>query len=255
MILITGMQRSGTSLVCQLLAGLGVSFGDRGEHIPGDRWNPGGYFEVRAVMDANSRVITGLPRHASAFTTWLSKVAYLRMPSRAAIAARAESQHAAIAALGERYRGAALKDPRFCLTLRWWREWAPVRHVVVCLRDPGAVVDSMRRRHGIPRWLGARFYAWHVDALLAELPNAPAVFVDVDRLVAGDADELDALRQRLALTGGPASTALLRDVVQADVFGTDWAPLPETSPGTAAWRRLLALAAPHRSPLLRREAR
>jgi hypothetical protein len=250
MILITGMQRSGTSLVCQLLSALGVSFGDRADHIPGDRWNPGGYFELRAVMDVNSLVITGLPRHAGAFATWLSKVAYLRMPSAAAIAARAVRHRGAIEALGERHRDGALKDPRFCLTLRWWRQWAPVQHVVVCLRDPGAVVDSMRRRHGIPQWLGARFYAWHVDTLLDELPHAPAVFVDVDRLVAGDGGELDALRDRLALRGGPASPALLRDVVQSSGFTTDWPPLRETSVGVAAWRRLLAFAA-QRAPLAR----
>jgi hypothetical protein len=80
------------------------------------------------------------------------------------------------------------------------------------------------------------------------------VFVDVDRLVAGDGDELDALRHRLALGGGPPSSALLRDVVQSAAFATTYPPLPDSSVGIAAWRRLLAFAAAHRSPLARHGA-
>jgi len=244
MILITGMQRSGTSLVSKLLATLGVSFGDPADHIPADRWNPGGYYEARSVMDANSRVITGLPRHASALTTWLSKIAYLRMPARAAIASRALRQRPVITALGERFRDGAVKDPRFCLTLRWWREWAPVGHVVVCLRDPAAVVDSLRRRHCIPRWLGARFYAWHVDALLAGLPGCAVAFVDVDRLMAGDASELDALREQLALGGGPPSAQVLQAVLQPRPPAAQRPPAPAIA--VTAWSRLMAHAAPFR---------
>ena len=230
-------------MVCQLLAKAGVSFGAPADLVAGDRWNAKGYFEAKAVMDVNSRMITGLPRHGSPFVTWLSKVAYLRMPSRAAIDSRAERCRASVQALGERFRDGALKDPRFCLTLRYWQRWAPVDHVVVCLRHPSAVVNSMVRRHWLPRWLGARFYAWHVDALLEQLAETRAVFVDVDRLVAGSIDELDALLGALGLAAGMPTTELLQSVVVAESFGSAERPAAVPAVARNAWQRLTERAA------------
>jgi hypothetical protein len=247
MILVTGMQRSGTSMVCQLLAESGVSFGDPTDLLPGDRWNPNGYFEARSVMDVNSRLITGLPRFASPLVTWLSKVAYVRMPGPRAIAARAERCRAAVVALAQRHRGGAVKDPRFCLTLRFWQQWTAVDRVVVCVRHPSAVVESMVRRHWLPRRLGARFYAWHIDALLDQLDDRSAQIVDVDRLVAGSVQEVDALRRGLGLAGGPPSPVLLQRVVRAESFGRSGAEAPIPAPARAAWQRLSARAAAARA--------
>lgn len=227
MILITGMQRSGTSLVCQLLHALDVPFGDPAALLPADRWNRNGYFEATAVMDVNSRIVTGLARHGSTFGAWLSKVEYLRTaglrnawPPAAdeATEERALRCRAEIEELGRRHAGGAVKDPRFCLTLRYWLRWTTVRHVVVCVRHPAGVVESLVRRHHLPRWLAARFHAHHVHALLDQLPAAGVHFVDVDRLVGGDVQDLDLLRRALGLQGGPSSHELLQRVVDPTQF-------------------------------------
>jgi len=246
MIVVTGMHRSGTSLVCQLLAGMGVSFGAAEDRFPSDRWNAAGYFEQRTVMDCNSRIVTGLPRNRSRLVAWLSKLVYLTMPGAAAIARRAERERAAVAELGRQYRDGAVKDPRFCLTLGSWRQAAPVRRVVVCLRQPAAVLASLGRRDHLPRWLAARFYAYHLQALLRQLPPDGAVFVDVDRLAAGALDELEHLRRRLGLDAAIDTAALLRDVVQRErlaAAGDARCPAGIDS----LWRRLQALAAAERS--------
>jgi hypothetical protein len=248
MILVTGMHRSGTSLVCQLLAAMGVSFGADADRFPSDRWNAAGYFEQKAVMDANSRIVTGWSRNRSRLAAWCSKLVYLCMPGAARIAARAERQRDAIAELGRQYRDAEVKDPRFCLTLPWWQRWTEVQHVVVCMRHPAAVVASLARRDRVPRWLGARFYAWHMRALLPQLPLDRTVFVDVDRLVAGATDELDRLRQRLGLAAGVASATLLQDVVRpAALAAGHEATCPAAAEAT--WRRLLSVAAGQRQSL------
>ncbi len=246
MIVVTGMHRSGTSLVCQLLAGMGVSFGAPADRFPSDRWNAAGYFEQKAVMDTNSRIVTGLPRNRSRFVAWLGKLVYLCLPRAAAIQRRAERQRAYIAELALQYRGCAVKDPRFCLTLGSWLSWAEVQHVVVCLREPGAVLASLARRDHLPRWLGARFYAYHLRALLRHLPAGRAVFVDVDRLAAGAADELDHLRRRLGLAKGTASATLLQQVVQREALA---APRDRECPAAVEtlWRQLRELAAAERS--------
>jgi hypothetical protein len=241
MIVVTGMHRSGTSLVCQLLAGSGVSFGAAAEQYPGDRWNPAGYFELRAVLDTNSRIVTGLPRTGSRLLAWASKLVYLCQPGADAMAARARRQQATIVALGQRCRDGAVKDPRFCLTLRFWLQWAAVRQVVVCLRHPNGVLASLARRDRLPRRLAARFYAYHVDALLAQLPAERTRFVDVDRLAAGDAGELDTLRRGLGLSLLPPAATLLHAVVRPDGYAADAAMTAATPPvAAAAWQRLLA---------------
>jgi hypothetical protein len=254
-ILITGMQRSGTSMVCQLLARLGVSFGDPDALLPADRWNPGGYFEAKAVMDVNSRMMTGRSRHRSRLGAWTSQAAYLRMPRPAAIAARAGRHRDEVVALGRRYRDSAVKDPRFCLTLRFWREWADVDTIIVCMRDPGAIIESLRRRYKLPRWLAARFYEYHVDNLLAALPEHAVHFVDVDRLVAGHADELDALRRGMGLVAGPPSAELLQEVVREELFNGPGDPAACPARARAARDRLAAVAAARRAPGARVEAR
>lgn len=240
MIVVTGMHRSGTSLVCRLLAQLGVSFGDPAQHYPADRWNPDGYYEDRAVMDLNSRIVTGWPRNRSRLAAFAAKLAYLRMPGDAAIARRAARQQTALRALAARFRDGAVKDPRFCLTLRFWLDAAAVSHVVVCLRHPAAVVASLARRDRLPPALAARFFAWHVDRLLAQLPAGRAVFVDIARL-AVEPGELDALRRAVGRAAGPSSADLLAQLVRPAALTaapvTDCAPVAE-----AAWRRLWAAA-------------
>lgn len=243
MILVTGMQRSGTSMVCQLLAACGASFGDDADLLPADRWNASGYFEAKAVMDVNSRIITGFARHGSPFEAWLAKVAYLRMPRRSRIEARAPRHRETVAALGRKYEPCVVKDPRFCLTLQHWRNWTDVSRIVVCMRNPAAVVESLLRRHGIPRWYGARFYAWHIDSLVAQLPAQSVSYVDVDRLVAGDAGEFDALRRGLGLPLDPPAASLLRRIVRPEVFASPGAGAALPAIAEQSWRRLQDAAA------------
>jgi hypothetical protein len=83
MIVVCGVPRSGTSLCCQALERLGVSFG--GPLIPGDEANPWGYYEHRALMELatglffsngwqSSWFIPG-PLHSNRFTNAREKIA------------------------------------------------------------------------------------------------------------------------------------------------------------------------------------
>ena len=121
-----------------------------------------------------------------------------------------------------------------------------MRHVVVCLRQPAAVLASLARRDHLPRWLAAHFYAYHLRALLQQLPPQRTVFVDVDRLAAGAHDELDQLRGRLGLDAAVDTAALLRDVVRREhlaAAGDARCPAGVES----LWQRLQSLAAAARS--------
>jgi hypothetical protein len=57
-VIVMGPYRSGTSLVSQLLNGLGVEFGPHEAfQLPADRYNPGGYFQRKDVVDMNRNLI------------------------------------------------------------------------------------------------------------------------------------------------------------------------------------------------------
>ena len=59
MIIITGMHRTGTSAIANMLYELGLDFGDPSEFITADRWNVEGYFENKEVTFLNDDIILG----------------------------------------------------------------------------------------------------------------------------------------------------------------------------------------------------
>lgn len=190
MICVTGMHRSGTSMLCQLLERLGVSFGDPARFYSTDRWNKAGYYEDRHVMDVNSRLITGFARNEGGIARGLSKLRYLTMPRPEAIRRRFPSLERGMRERVESLGDIAVKDPRFCLTLGCWEKVKPMRCVVISYRHPAEVVESLRRRQRVPRPIGYRFWDYHVRQLMEDAPADRTVFVDFNRL-GGD----DALRQ------------------------------------------------------------
>ncbi|MEM7166595.1 MAG: sulfotransferase [Planctomycetota bacterium] len=188
MIVVAGMHRSGTSLVAQLLDSLGISVGDKNAFYAADEWNPRGYFERNDVVDLNSRLITGHSRTGTSMQQALSKLLYLRMPSRARIERLAERYTSEIDAVGATCGGIAVKDPRFCVTASAWAQRVPIDAYVVGLRDPAEAVLSLWRRQRIPQWLGFRFWNYHVRCLLEQFPPDRTVYVHYNELVSGDRD-------------------------------------------------------------------
>lgn len=197
---VTGMHRSGTSLIANLLSEYGLDFGDPATFLRADQWNARGYFEQRDVLDLNSRIITGLPRTGGRLATFLGQLRYTAMPGRRTLQRRAARLQPALAELGRKYVGKSLKDPRFCLTLGGWKKSAAVGPIVVCLRSPLETVYSLRRRQRYPIPLGLRFWNYHIENLLRELEGERVLAVDYNAL-AGNApvDELHALRSFFGL--------------------------------------------------------
>lgn len=196
MILVTGMHRSGTSLVASLLSELGVDFGHESTFYPADAWNQRGYFEQKEVMDLNCRLITGFRRNHGSLERLLYSLIYTTLPNPRRRLDRLNRFRSEVRGVGEKYRGLALKDPRFCLTLEFWRSEVAVEKVVVCLRDPAATVASLLRRQSYPRWAGYRFWNYHIDSLLSQLPARNVLFLSFDAL-ASEEFESD-LRQILS---------------------------------------------------------
>jgi hypothetical protein len=155
--IISGMHRSGTSLVARLFHEAGADMGDPAAFYGGDRWNPDGYYEQPAVHAINMPLIHG--------PFW--KLAYLSLPSPQTIARRATKMGDAIRRASDEYGGRIVKEARFCLTLEaWLAEGANVDRMAVVMREPGEVARSLKRRNRIPMRLGYSLWLAHNERLL-----------------------------------------------------------------------------------------
>ena len=251
MIIVTGMHRSGTSFVCQLMTALGIDFGDPQLFYASDGWNTRGYFEVRPIIDTNSGLITGLPRTAGRLTAFLSKLIYLSMPSRQRITRREARYRSRMEELGTRFK--AVKDPRFCLTLNSWVKTVDVERVVICLREPRDTAQSLRKRERVPTSVAYRFWRYHMQSLLDVLPVRKSAFVQFDQLCGPNAvNELQLLARFLGID---TSDVQLRHILQetfapklVHVAGTR--SLPADARVDTLWSQLLDLATIRESEVL-----
>lgn len=166
-VLVLGMHRSGTSAVAACLERLGVVMGD--ELVQADEWNPKGYFEERRIVAFNNRLLDlqGL--------RWDSP-----LPPSPAMQAQWSGQTAPAAALlRELFADApawGFKDPRMCLLAPFWTQvFATMQlrpRMLLVLRHPAEVVDSLTRRDGISMRRAGWLWFMHLLGALDYLQTA-----------------------------------------------------------------------------------
>jgi hypothetical protein len=140
---VTGMHRSGTSLVAGMLNMLDVDLGPVDQLLPPQPDNPRGFWEHSGFTSLNDEILAAmggrwdeppaLPPH------WHGEhhLEPLRVRARQLIRTRSG-----------RGRIWAWKDPRNSLTLPFWRSLLPQMRFVVCLRNPVDVSRSLGERNG-----------------------------------------------------------------------------------------------------------
>jgi hypothetical protein len=142
-ICVTGMHRSGTSMVARLLNLCGVDLGATTDLLPPNVHNPEGFWEHRDFLLANDRIIS------AAGGTWDSPP-----PERPAgweqskALARCRQDAGRLVGRFCNREPWGWKDPRSCLTLPLWQSVIPGLKVVICVRNPLAVAGSMWVRDG-----------------------------------------------------------------------------------------------------------
>ena len=136
-IIVTGAGRSGTSAVARVLHKSGLRMGRR--FTPPTEFNALGYYEELPVMLLNDRIVTECGMDQWGY--W---------PSRAQVLEVAAKHAAEMDALASHCTSAGWKDPRFCITLEAWLPRLPAKpKVIVCLRNPQALVESALRHYGV----------------------------------------------------------------------------------------------------------
>lgn len=240
-LVITGMHRSGTSLIASAAAMLGVDIGN--DLVPADRRNPKGYFEDSEFLALQRTMLARASSGDGGHADWgwtpaeqldRAQFAGFREPARRLAASRARH-----------LRWWGWKDPRTTLLLEFWDEILDDARYLLVYRYPWEVADSMQRtgeeiflQHpewALPIWdfynrhlLG--FYRRHSGRCLLVSANAlPGGFRSLEQLI----------REKLGVE--------LPDRPSADPYAPD---LFRTGDATDPIVRLTAAASPRSIRLL-----
>jgi hypothetical protein len=165
-ICVTGMHRSGTSMIVRLLHECGVYLGNDFDLVPPSPDNEEGHWENRHFLDLNDRILAALgggwdypPLMAEGW------------PGRSELAA-CRDDAAQLIARFDPHAPWAWKDPRNSLTVPFWASLIQDLRVIVCLRNPLEVAESLRRRSYNSYQFGLNLWLEYNRRVLADtLPN------------------------------------------------------------------------------------
>jgi hypothetical protein len=205
-ICITGMHRTGTSVVAGLLQRHGLWLGDAADMMSADPFNPEGYFENNRLVEVNDAILAlfggswNMPPEFPAAWTDDPRLAYISDVARA---------------MGERLDGRrpwGFKDPRTALTLPFWRSvWGEVA-VIVTVRNPLETARSLKRRDDMPLQAGMGLWSTYYRSILQQTSPESRMVVEYEGLCTDPVGSAAAL-----LSGLPGLTGLDEDVARESV--------------------------------------
>jgi hypothetical protein len=199
---VVGMHRSGTSATTGLLATLGLTGPRPDDVFPTDQTNERGHWESVSVYECNERLLraTGSSRYVPPPITlqWDDVAGY------------DEIRRAALDWFATNYVGRPMvvKDPRFCLTLPFWREVLPAPMAAVfVLRNPLSVVRSMQARDDFPVTFSLAIWDRYVRSASRVLEGVPTLVVEYDAMMADGTAATEEIGRFLRQVGVPIESA------------------------------------------------
>ncbi|MCS6960297.1 MAG: hypothetical protein RMK91_09645 [Pseudanabaenaceae cyanobacterium SKYGB_i_bin29] len=187
-LIITGMHRSGTSLIASLMQKLGVNVGEK--LFPADRFNPRGYFEDVDFLEFQRQVLQKCcDPDDPGWHDWGWTVQETLKPE---LFFNYKEQAIQLLATREHWTGIwGWKDPRTSLMLDFWHSLIPAAKYLFVFRYPWDVADSIRRLHApiftehpeyvLPIWC---YYNRHLLSFYRRYPQQCVLFCvnHLDRL-------------------------------------------------------------------------
>jgi hypothetical protein len=165
-IAITGMHRSGTSMITRALhdSGLHLVGTSAEELIEAADDNPEGFWESKAIRDCNDELLEATggawdnPPVLPPAGVDDPRVAHVADAATATLATLRQHDHW------------GFKDPRTCLTAAYWLDLEPELRFVVCVRHPIEVALSLRRRNQNSYSLGLSLWERYYATVLDQVP-------------------------------------------------------------------------------------
>lgn len=185
-IAITGMHRSGTSMITRGLhqSGLHLIGGDADALLAAADDNPEGFWENKAIVTCNDDLLE------AAGGAWDNPPELLPLAvDDPRLAAVVEPATAALAGLSENERW-GFKDPRTCLTAAFWLDLQPDLRFVICVRNPLEVALSLKRRNQNSYSLGLSLWERYYESILELVPEDRRIVTHYDTYFLDPAEEL-----------------------------------------------------------------
>lgn len=205
---ITGMHRSGTSMVARSLEACGLSLGRQDDLLEPAADNPDGFWEHAGIVQINEAILN----HFGGGWDWPPRVPPDWNDKGADyLAGRAREIVAQFA--GEEPWG--WKDPRNSLTMPFWQHVCPDLRTILVVRNPLEVALSLSRRNSSSLAQGLALWFLYGRRVLDSVPPGRRITTHYDAFFQDAASELARL---CAFTGLDADKTTLRDavVVQTD---------------------------------------
>jgi hypothetical protein len=169
---VAGMHRSGTSATTRVLNLLGASLGPEAALMPAQPDNRTGFWEPLALARFNERLLRAYggswsdpPRFRAGWADDPDVEPWIEEASR--LLSDVVSDRADVH---------AVKDPRLSLTLPLWLRVRRPARVVLPLREPSAVCQSLERRNGIDHRTSAALWVRYVSSVLDAVPDPLVVY-------------------------------------------------------------------------------
>jgi hypothetical protein len=184
-IAVTGMHRTGTSMVARALRFAGVYLGDDRDLIEPAPDNPDGFFEHAGFVRLGDDLLEATggswdqPPALGPMAADDARVMQLQSTARDLVTSLAVEQPW------------GWKDPRTCLTARFWLDLLPDVRFVVCVRHPLEVALSLKRRNQVSYTLGLTLWHTYYEVLLDAVPEGRRLVTHYDAYFGGGRSELD----------------------------------------------------------------
>lgn len=196
-ICITGMHRSGTSMVAKLLQEAGLYLGSIDDLMPPAEENPEGFYEHLGFVRLNDELLNaagaGWDCPPGPDFDWTS-------PDLNAFRERTRFLAGPLRMAGTW----GWKDPRNSLTMPFWRSvFGPLRTIVV-IRNPLEVVTSLHRRNGFSPALALTLWRIYAERLLADTTPDERLVTHFDAYFVEPEREIDRLLHFLNLGTSPS---------------------------------------------------
>ncbi len=172
---VTGVHRSGTSMLAHLLFRCGVELGKNSDMMPAKPDNVDGFWENLKFVTINDGIL------AESAGGW-------DLPPKRPIERDCVDNHLQhlvddAKMLIREFQGFKVwgwKDPRNCLTLPFWSKLLPELTVVLIVRHPAEVALSLTARNGVSRMFGLNLWRTYYEAIFRNLSGHRAIITRYD---------------------------------------------------------------------------
>lgn len=212
---ITGMHRSGTSMLALLLRACGLDLGGERNFAPVNPDNRLGFAEDLRFVDLNDRLLASAggawdrppdpARIGRGLTGLLHRAAARRLLRRRSARHRAT---------GHPW---GWKDPRMALTMPFWQPLAPEMKVIICLRHPAEVARSLAVRTYGRSDEGEALWLAYNRRLLDAVPHDRRLIVANADVLANPARALAPVLDFIGLPREQAESAEVAALVRPDL--------------------------------------